>query len=298
MMTRSLSRPARLLMLALLGVSPLLGGCVGQGAYDGLFETNRSLKEQNEQLRRQRDEATAAADQLRAQLTRSESALAQLRSQNGDLRAQLDRALADLAGFGAQLGNLQLQALDPETDRLLKELASQFPDLLTYDPALGMLRFASDLTFDSGSADVRSNARASIDALARVLNTPAASGYDVIIVGHTDSQRISSRTASRHPTNVHLSAHRSIAVRDELVKMGVQAGKVQVAGWGEFRPLVPNSPTGNTPQNRRVEIFLTRPRNTADAGGGAVAVPPSSPSSFDAGADRTAPPQRQPEIVK
>lgn len=284
--------PGRLLLAALVGLGPIVGGCTSQGAYDTVFEMNRSLKEQNEQLRRQRDEAVAASDQLRIQLTRSEAALAQLRQQNGELRSQLDSALAELEGFGKRLGDLQLSALDPETDRLLRELADQYPDLITYDPALGMLRFAADVTFDSGSADVKSSARASIDALARVLNSPAASAYDVIIVGHTDSQRISSGTARRFPTNVHLSAFRAIAVRDELVKTGVAPQKVEVAGWGEFRPLVPNTPSGNTPQNRRVEIFLTRPKQST--GGGFS----SGPAETSVPSDRTAPPPRQPEIVK
>jgi chemotaxis protein MotB len=288
-----MTRPARLLLAAVVGLGPVLGGCVGQGAYDGLYETNRSLREQNEKLRRERDEAVAASDQLRLQLTRSEGALAQLRQQNGDLRSQLNGALAELEGFGKRLGDLQLSALDPETDRLLRELAEQYPDLITYDAALGMLRFAADVTFDSGSSDVKGTAKPSIDALAKILNSSAASAYDVIIVGHTDSQRISGKTAPKHPTNVHLSAHRAISVRDELVRTGVAPQKVQVAGWGEFRPLVPNTPSGNTPQNRRVEVFLTRPKQTSGA-----SAPANTPGDFVAPEDRTAPPPRQPEIVK
>ena len=31
----------------------------------------------------------------------------------------------------------------------------------------------------------------------------------------------------------------------------------EFGGWGEFRPLVANSGNGNTPANRRVEIYLT-----------------------------------------
>lgn len=292
-MPHTMTRPARLLLAAVVGLGPVLGGCVGQGAYDGLYETNRSLREQNEKLRRERDEAVAASDQLRLQLTRSEGALAQLRQQNGDLRSQLNGALAELEGFGKRLGDLQLSALDPETDRLLRELAEQYPDLITYDAALGMLRFAADVTFDSGSSDVKGTAKPSIDALAKILNSSAASAYDVIIVGHTDSQRISGKTAPKHPTNVHLSAHRAISVRDELVRTGVAPQKVQVAGWGEFRPLVPNTPSGNTPQNRRVEVFLTRPKQTSGA-----SAPPNTPGDFVAPEDRTAPPPRQPEIVK
>jgi hypothetical protein len=62
--------------------------------------------------------------------------------------------------------------------------------------------------------------------------------------------------AAQHPTNMHLSAHRAISVRDALVSDGVTANRMQVAGYGEFRPIVPNGANGAA-QNRRVEIFLT-----------------------------------------
>ena len=58
-----------------------------------------------------------------------------------------------------------------------------------------------------------------------------------------------------HPTNLHLSVHRAIAVRNALVKSGVDATQVRVAGDGEFHPLVTNA-TGGTAENRRVEIYL------------------------------------------
>ena len=119
-----------------------------------------------------------------------------------------------------------------------------------------MLRFRSDLTFNSGSDQVRDNARDALSALADVIKNNANASYTLQIVGHTDAEPISSGTAQRHPTNTHLSVHRAIAVKQSLTSLGVPAERVMVAGWGEFRPAVPNGPGGNTPQNRRVEIFF------------------------------------------
>ena len=45
--------------IGLLCMASLLGGCVGQGEYDRLFETNRSLTARNAELTRERDEARA-----------------------------------------------------------------------------------------------------------------------------------------------------------------------------------------------------------------------------------------------
>lgn len=259
-----MSGVAKVLVLSMVTMLPLVGGCVAQGDWDKLYETNRTYKEQFEKMKAERDEALAALDALRGQTTRSETLISQLQNENATLRQQLAGYGANLDDLKNRMSNLQLSALDPETDKLLRELASMYPDLITYDPATGMLRFNSDMTFDSGSDAVKSEAKQSIARLAEILNTSAAAPYEVIVTGHTDSQRISANTARRFPSNMHLSCGRAISVRGELVSQGVLAGKVQAAGWGEFRPAVPNSGNGNTPQNRRVEIFLVRPKTAAN----------------------------------
>lgn len=296
-------RTARVL-LAVLGLAATLslglGGCVNQGEYDNLYVTNRSLTDRNKQLERERDAAVEEANRIKGQIAALEKALADLRNQNAALQNQLNDALKRLADLGGKIGDLGVVALDPDTDAALKELVSRFPDLLTYDAEKGMIRFASDLTFDSGDDTVKPDAKRALNALSQIVRNPVASKYELVIVGHTDSQRISSRTAARHPTNVHLSAHRSISVRRELVDLGVEPGRMQVAGWGEFRPAVPNSGNGNTPQNRRVEIYLTR----GSAGGGVSSdgkpVGNSAPVVEPAAAtpDRTRPPERPMDITK
>ncbi|MEX0876623.1 MAG: OmpA family protein, partial [Phycisphaerales bacterium] len=63
-------------------------------------------------------------------------------------------------------------------------------------------------------------------------------------------------TQRRHPTNMHLSAHRAIAVRDTLGSAGIDWNRMSVTGWGEYRPLVANNAGTGTAENRRVEIYL------------------------------------------
>ncbi len=273
-----------------------LQGCVGQGEYDNLYETNAALKNQLATAERERDEARSSLDILRSRMGSGEGALATLERQNAELKRQLDQALADYRGLQDRFGNLKFGPVDAETDAALKELASRYPNLLSYDSARGMLRFNSDLTFDSGSDAVKPEATAALQALSEILNNSAAMAYDVVIEGHTDSQRISAKTASRHPTNRHLSVHRSISVINEMSRMGVQPARMLAAGWGEFRPAVTNAPSGNTPQNRRVEIFF------AKSSGNDVPAPAASdvaPIGSGVGTpDGNAPPSRQPDITK
>jgi flagellar motor protein MotB len=72
------------------------------------------------------------------------------------------------------------------------------------------------------------------------------------------------KSAARHPTNRHLSAHRAIAVARALEQGGVPGDRIMIAGWGEYRPTAPNNPRGGTPANRRVEIYLVA--STGDMG--------------------------------
>lgn len=255
---------AALPILALVGMGLVstMGGCVAQGDWDRLYETNRTYKEQYETMKAERDAALATLDALRGQTSRSEALIAKLQQENGLLRDQLAGYGANLKDLENRMVNLSLSSLDPETDKLLRELADQYPDLITYDAARGVLKFASDLTFDSGSDVVKSDAKASLSRLSEILRTPAASAYEVVVTGHTDSQRISSNTSKRFATNMHLSCGRAISVRAELVNDGIAPNKVEAAGWGEFRPTVANNANGNTRENRRVEIFLQRPKTT------------------------------------
>jgi OmpA-OmpF porin, OOP family len=72
---------------------------------------------------------------------------------------------------------------------------------------------------------------------------------EIVVIGHTD--RVGSV-----PYNDALSLRRAERVRDELVKAGVPADRIRVAGRGEREPLVPTPDEVAEPRNRRVEINL------------------------------------------
>jgi chemotaxis protein MotB len=255
---RALHAAAAALMVAGLG----LGGCVGQQSHDQLLDANRSLTERNQELQRSNQELTVENGQFQKQRAAHEGALAELNRQNEMLKRKLKDAGLSIDDMMDRMGKLSMTPLDAETDKLLTALAEQYPDIVKYDSSRGMLRFASDLTFSSGSDAVQESAKNSLMALGKILGSAAAGRYEVMIMGHTDAQRISSGTAKNHPTNVHLSAHRAIAVRRALESMGVPADKMFVAGWGEFKPVAANGPKGECAANRRVEIFLTRGSNS------------------------------------
>jgi chemotaxis protein MotB len=138
---------------------------------------------------------------------------------------------------------------------MLEEFAAN-NEMVTYDASRGIVKFKSDLLFKSGSADVLPAAEEAVKSLCGILNSEQAKEFDIIIAGHTDDQPIR-YSASRHPTNWHLSTHRAISVLKVMEASGVESKRMSARGFGEFRPVVPNEPNkkGNA-QNRRVEIYI------------------------------------------
>jgi outer membrane protein OmpA-like peptidoglycan-associated protein len=70
---------------------------------------------------------------------------------------------------------------------------------------------------------------------------------EIVVIGHTDR-------VGAVPYNDTLSLRRAERVRDELVKVGIAAERIRVAGRGEREPLVATADEVAEPRNRRVEI--------------------------------------------
>jgi outer membrane protein OmpA-like peptidoglycan-associated protein len=106
----------------------------------------------------------------------------------------------------------------------------------------------SDLSFDSGRANLRPDLRPVLDQFAQGLDP----GTRVLVVGHTDS------TGSQ-VLNEQLSLQRAQTVRDYLYSRGVPAARLEVAGRAALEPVADNATQDGRAKNRRVEIFLREP---------------------------------------
>ena len=244
------------LTTTLVAIAGLGTGCVSQGEYDKLWETNRSLTNRNAELQGAVDSMSSANSALSGSAGNAGSVISQLQDDNANLRSQLMGAQDSLDSIESRMNSLSIVSLDPATDRALRDLAAQYPDMIVYDADRSMLRFASDLTFGSGSDSIQSSANGSFATLADVLNAGAAAGYDIQIVGHTDDEKPGANTRRNHATNMHLAAHRAISVRNALGSAGVPWERMSAMGWGEHRPVIANNVGKGTAANRRVEIFL------------------------------------------
>jgi outer membrane protein OmpA-like peptidoglycan-associated protein len=109
------------------------------------------------------------------------------------------------------------------------------------------LQIPSDVSFDVGRANIKSNFAPVLDQFANGLrNNPNA---EVRIIGHTDS-------TGSDAINNPLSVERAASTRDYLVARGVNPGAFRIEGRGSREPIADNNSDSGRAQNRRVEIFV------------------------------------------
>lgn len=278
----ALNASTRTLILTLTAAT--IWGCVPQEKYNDLELAYRS--QQQQLLRTQGDLETAHANEarLRAQMAQAAGDLESLEALRRGQNVDVDKLLADYEALLQKIGSLNGGPLPEELNSALMALAAQYPDVLQFDERRGMIRFAADFTFDPGSVGLKAGAVAALAKLAPILNSPEAAPFEVVVVGHTDNVPIR-KSAAQHPTNMHLSAHRAIVVRDSLARDGVAPTRFMIAGYGEFRPVVANGPTGAA-QNRRVEVYLmpyfvpvSSDAPTTDSAAVAPSVPAAAPAA-------------------
>ena len=125
-----------------------------------------------------------------------------------------------------------------------------------------------DVLFDSGQAELKPAARTMLTELAQVLQLAEAKDLKIMVVGHTDNQRIVGQVArEKYVNNFHLSTARALAVADLLRSQGLSDQRIGVAGFGAHEPLAANDSATQRQKNRRVEIFVM-PRDVPVVGWG------------------------------
>jgi len=255
---RSVKRSTVVIMLVLSVGMALLGGCQTQQMKD-LELRNRTQQERIAELESQLQTTQLQLDQLKRRLSDCEKAggveVDALRQKVAALEEDLTKKEELIKSMQERL--LGVAPLPVELNTALEDLANKY-EMVEFDPNRGIVRFTSDLLFDKGSDDVSAAAAEAIKTLCGILNSEQAKEFHIIVAGHTDDIPIRRpQTQAAHPTNRHLSSHRAISVVASLESCGVAAERMSTRGFGEYRPVAPNSPNkGGNPKNRRVEIYI------------------------------------------
>ena len=158
-------------------------------------------------------------------------------------KREADELLAG-AAIGGVLGGAIGAYMDRQQERLA-HVPGTGVERLSDDTLL--VHFNSDVLFDSGSANLDGDGRATLDQVADVINDYRKTA--VVVQGHTDS-------AGSEESNQDLSERRARAVENYLTNRGVAAGRMTALGFGESAPMASNSSAYGRQRNRRVDVLL------------------------------------------
>lgn len=249
------NRVGRALMFGIIAL--LAAGCASQHELDASRNQGRAQDQRIIELEQSVNSWKQKAAQTNTARNSVVEQLAQRDATIASLTSGLRQAERDNDELMEQLNALNPVMLPEDVSGALEELAARYSDLMEFDSRRGMLRLASDMTFDLGSDSVRPEASATLKQVADVLKSADMSAFEIRIVGHTDNVPIRrASTKAKHPTNRHLSVHRAISVEQILAKAGLDPKRMNVMGWGSYRPIVPNAAKGGAKANRRVELFI------------------------------------------
>ena len=158
------------------------------------------------------------------------------------------------AGAGAIAGNVWSRRMEEQKQEMEQATSGTGVQVIkTADNRL-KLDIPSDISFDTGRAEITSNFRPVLDSFATSLTNNQ--GTLVTIIGHTDS---SGSDAVNNP----LSFNRAASTRDYLISRGVSSNRISIDGRGSREPVIANDTPANKAQNRRVEIFVSEPQAAA-----------------------------------
>jgi OOP family OmpA-OmpF porin len=111
--------------------------------------------------------------------------------------------------------------------------------------------------FDFDTSELTDDAREMISmAVLEAGNTGVTS---VHVTGHSSNAHAEPGTDESYQYNLELSQSRAEAVRDEMVRLGMNEDIISVVAVGVDEPLVPTGPGVMEPLNRRAIIELMEP---------------------------------------
>lgn len=158
-------------------------------------------------------------------------------------------AIGAATGAAVGAGGGYLWSRRMQAQKQVMEQATEGTGVAVTQTADNQLKLAipSDVSFDTGKADIKPGMRPVLDRFSQsLIDNPASA---VRIIGHTDS-------AGNDAINEPLSVRRASAVRDYVSARGVAAQRLAIDGRGAREPLADNGTVAGRAANRRVEIYI------------------------------------------
>ena len=205
-------------------------------------EKKNAQDQYSQVLEMQRDQSRVTLSQRERELERTRQSLQsqqqEMASREQELQAareareQLERQLGVALGSLEQLATVERD----EQNRLV-------------------ITLSGEVLFGFDDDQLLPVAERRLQKVAKVLQEYGEQGT-IVVEGHTDA-------IGPEDYNKNLSERRAQSVADFLAEHGVERQALQTVGQGESDPLVPNDSPENRANNRRVEIIIEEPEQTA-----------------------------------
>lgn len=171
------------------------------------------------------------------------------------------RAKIGPGGGTLELPRIPEGSLDDEWVEVIAESPGRLPETIrpepgdkggklkleTPEPGRGIVMEA--IRFETNSAHLKRESIRSLEATVRLLKQNQS--IKIEIRGHTDSQ-------GDDNYNMRLSHRRADAVRDFLIKHGIDPVRLRSKGFGETKPIGDNKTPEGRARNRRTEFFILK----------------------------------------
>jgi chemotaxis protein MotB len=241
-----------------------LTGLLGEqgGKTEGAEGRATQLGSELDQQKQITTDALAKVEMLNQQLAALRLQLASLQEALDASEVKDKDSQVKIAELGQRL-NVALAKKVQELARYRSDFFGKLKEALGNRPDFQVVGdrfvFASDVLFDSGSADLKPEATPQFDKLADALKQletkiPSDIAWVMRVDGHTDIHPIAT---AQFPSNWELSAERAISVVRYLMDHGVPANRLVAAGFGEFQPIDAGTTDDALAKNRRIELKLT-----------------------------------------
>jgi chemotaxis protein MotB len=243
-------------------------GCVTKSTYLKQVQTADQLATQKAALDLQLSTTDQQRKALDENLTASKAENAKLLSSLDAKKGELNQRVADLSKENQTLAQ-QLRDTEQAKEAEINKLKG------TYDQLVGNLKdqisagqiqitqlagrlsvnMVDKILFNSGEAAVKPEGEKVLLQVGSALKN--IQDKAIRVEGHTDNVPIAGGLRERFPSNWELSTARATAVVRYLQdKSGIAPDHLIAAGYGEFRPIAPNTTPEGRAQNRRIEIVL------------------------------------------
>lgn len=152
----------------------------------------------------------------------------------------------DAPGYFTSVAEVNVKAREDAQARILLNKRPAKPNVVVSGKEI---KLKQQVHFQHDSAEILPDSQAILEELAEVM-VKRADIKSVEVQGHTDN-------TGEAGYNLRLSQSRAQAVVDFLGKLGVDPTRMVAKGYGQEKPLGPNTTDAGRAKNRRVQIMIT-----------------------------------------